>query len=144
MPRGWGALSVTSFHVRLPNQAEMGWRTLRSSGVAAVAFEWTLLAIWSLSVTSPLFNFGPEVSTGGREYFSQIQNQFIWDQFRTCGACAFWNGQMDGGYPAFVDPFSAMLHPTVVAASIVFGARDGAMIALIAAFFLAGIAQWWL
>jgi hypothetical protein len=135
---------VTSFHVRLPNQAEMGWRTLRSSGVAAVAFEWTLLAIWSLSVTSPLFNFGPEVSTGGREYFSQIQNQFIWDQFRTCGACAFWNGQMDGGYPAFVDPFSAMLHPTVVAASIVFGARDGAMIALIAAFFLAGIAQWWL
>jgi hypothetical protein len=144
MLRGQGTVSVTSFHVRLPYQPELVWRRLRSSGVATVALEWTVLALWSLSLTSPLFNFGPDVSTGGGEYFAQIQNQFIWDQFRTCGACAFWNGNVDGGYPAFADPFSAMLYPTVVTASIVFGARDGAMIAMIATFFLAGIAQWWL
>jgi hypothetical protein len=121
----------------------MTWRAARTSGAVSAVFELTLILVWSLTVTSVLFHFGP-ADRGNGEYYAQIQNQFVWNQLKTCGACVFWNGNIDGGYPAFVDPFSAALHPTVVVSSLIFGSLHGATVALIAAFFLAGVAQWWL
>ena len=80
----------------------------------------------------------------GREYLSAIQTHHIWTSFRACGACALWNGSMQGGSPAFVDPYGSMLHPLVVLLTLSFGVLYGAKLALVASFALAGLAQWWL
>jgi hypothetical protein len=55
-----------------------------------------------------------------------------------------WNGAERGGYPAFVDLHGSALHPLVVATTLVFGVVNGSKVALIIAFWLGGVAQWWM
>jgi hypothetical protein len=106
--------------------------------------ELLLLAIWTLTVTRSYLNLDANVSPSGMEYHTSIQSHFVWDRLQQCGLCALWNGNVQGGYPAFAEIHDAMLHPVVIVASLLFGAVNGAKIALVAIFFLAGFAQWWL
>jgi hypothetical protein len=106
--------------------------------------ELLLLALWTLSVARAYLTLDPTRNPTGREYFPAIQNNVLWERARDCGACAFWNGNARGGYPAFADPHNAALHPVVAATTLAFGALNGAKLALVAVFFLAGAGQWWL
>ena len=36
-----------------------------------------------------------------------IQPHYVWTLWKTCGACLFWNGFSNGGYPAFVELHAA-------------------------------------
>jgi hypothetical protein len=106
--------------------------------------ELIVIGVWALWVCRAYLDFGPDVLPGGREASSAIQTHHIWNWFKQCGLCAAWNGAERGGYPAFVDPHGSALHPLVMATTLTFGVVNGTKIALIVAFWMGGVAQWWL
>ena len=125
------------------NESTADSRSLKTRSVE-IGGEWLLIALWTLSVARGYLNLDPLMNPIGREYFTAVQNHFLWERLKECGQCAFWNGNSRGGYPAFADMHNAALHPVVVVASLTFCALSGAKIGLIAILFTAGIAQWWL
>ena len=110
----------------------------------AAAVELLVLAAWTVWFTGAYLDFNPEVVPMGREFGSTIQTHHLWENFKLCGSCAFWNGAARGGVPAFADVHGSMLHPVVIAATLIWGVVNGSKIALVFSFWLAGAAQWWL
>ncbi len=108
------------------------------------AVEIVVIIVWAIMITKPYLTFDPLLIPAGGEYLSAIQTHHIWENFQRCGVCALWNGSTRGGSPAFVDPHGSMLHPLVIAATLIWGTLNGSKIALSIAFLLAGLAQWWL
>ncbi len=106
--------------------------------------ELAILAGWTLWFGSAYMNFNPEMLPIGREFSSNIQTHYLWENVKTCGWCAFWNGSVKGGVPAFADVFGSMLHPLVAVTTLFFGVVNGSKVTLLASFWLAGLAQWWL
>ncbi|MDQ2999333.1 MAG: hypothetical protein M3R61_20055, partial [Chloroflexota bacterium] len=123
---------------------------IRSRPIPAVrswAFTWAELAIifvWTLVITSAYLDLDPMVVPIGGEYLSAIQSHHLWTRATECGWCALWNGNMRGGVPAFVDVYGAMLHPLVILTTLGWGDLNGAKLALVGAFLMGGLAQWWL
>jgi hypothetical protein len=108
------------------------------------ALELVILAVWALFIGKEYLNFNPWQIPAGNEFSSAIQAHHLWTRFQACGWCALWDGSERGGFPAFVDPLASALHPLVIATTLLFGVVNGAKIALIASFWIAGFAQWWL
>ncbi|CAA9270855.1 MAG: hypothetical protein AVDCRST_MAG77-3200 [uncultured Chloroflexi bacterium] len=108
------------------------------------ALELTLLAVWAGYVARPYLNLDTQWVPAGREYLSNIQTHHFWTRLLECGSCAFWNGSFRGGYPALADPHGSMLHPLVAITTLIWGVFTGSKVALVAALFMAGVAQWWL
>lgn len=106
--------------------------------------ELAVLLLWTLLFTRSYLNFDPQVVPRGREFEMSLQSHYMWEMLRECGTCAFWNGFSRGGAPATVDLYGAMLHPPVVITNLIWGVVNGTKLALIGAFFMAGVAQWWL
>jgi hypothetical protein len=106
--------------------------------------ELLILFVWALFIGQPYLNFDPHVIPEGREFGSAIQTHNLWIQFQKCGWCALWNGDGQGGYPAFVDTHGSMLHPIVMVATLLWGLLKGTKISLIIAFWIGGVAQWWI
>ncbi|MBI3973707.1 MAG: hypothetical protein HY332_20725 [Chloroflexi bacterium] len=103
-----------------------------------------MITVWTLVVTAPYLNFDPAAVPSGREYLSTIQHHHFWTWVKQCGPCAFWNGSVIGGVPALPDPYGSTLHPLVATTALVWGVPNGAKLALVGAFLMAGLAQWWL
>jgi hypothetical protein len=128
-------------------QEEVRGRTTKIDfvrGSLKTVFEWVLLAGWTIFLLQNYLTLDSAVSPEGREYFISIYAHLTWEDFKECGSCAMWYGHAKGGHPAFADPHESMLHPVVVVATLLLGTINGAKIALVALFFLGGIAQWWL
>ncbi len=113
--------------------------------------ELCLIGLWAMWVGREYLNLNPALWPGiglfSRtidEFSSAIQPHFVWSLLPRCGTCVLWNGSVNGGSPAFADVYGATLHPIVIVTTLLFGAINGAKITLIASFFLAGLAQWWL
>jgi hypothetical protein len=106
--------------------------------------ELLLVVLWALLVTRPYQNMDPTVVPVGNEYLSAIQTHHLWTHASTCGWCALWNGDVGGGAPAFADPYGSMLHPLVILTTLGWGVLNGSKLALIGAFIMGGLAQWWL
>jgi hypothetical protein len=81
---------------------------------------------------------------GGGEFGLAVRSNSIWVTFQKCGLCFLWNGSIRGGYPAFGELQSAILHPLVIFSTMIAGVANGAKITLIGSFFMAGFAQWWI
>ena len=109
-----------------------------------VGVELLIVVLWALLVTRPYQDMNPEVIPAGREYLSAIQTHHVWTNAVRCGWCALWNGSVAGGAPAFADPYGSMLHPLVIVTTLGWGVLNGAKLALVGAFILGGLAQWWL
>jgi hypothetical protein len=107
-------------------------------------FELLILAGWAVIVGLPYLIFDPHIIPAGREFGSAIQTHFIWTQVQKCGWCVLWNGNGQGGYPAFVDMHGSMLHPVVILTTLLWGVLKGAKISLVFAFWIGGVAQWWI
>jgi hypothetical protein len=103
-----------------------------------------LLVAWTLLVTRPYLNLDPNMIPAGGEYLSEIQGHNVWVSAGQCGLCVLWDGSSMGGHPAFVDIHGSVLHPLVVASTLALGLINGSKLALIGAFLMAGLAQWWL
>jgi len=100
--------------------------------------------LWTLWLARPYLDLDPAVVPNGREYLSAIQANMLWVELGACGACATWYGHVSGGLPALADPLSSALHPLVMATTVGWGITGGAKLAMIGAFFMGGLAQWWL
>lgn len=106
--------------------------------------EISAILIFSLFITSAYLDFDPNVIPAGREYPPSVQPYYIWTHFRQCGTCIMWNGMVKGGVPSFAEIHAAVLHPLPVLATLLFGMPSGMKLTLAGAFFMAGLAQWWL
>ena len=121
------------------------WARIRPKGSwLLTAAELVVLALWTLLFARPYLDLNPDVVPLGREYLSNIQTHFLWSRVASCGWCAVWNGSFRGGYPALADPHGSMLHPLVMVATLGWGVAGGAKLAMAGAFFMGGLAQWWL
>ena len=118
--------------------------TSRFGRIPGAWLELLILAAWTIWVTGAYLDFNPEVVPAGREFGSTIQTHHLWENVKACGWCGFWNGSARGGVPAFADVHGSMLHPVVIAATLIWGVVNGSKAALVISFWLAGFAQWWL
>ncbi len=109
-----------------------------------VYLEIGLIVLWSVFVGIEFLDPNPYRTAPGREWGMSTHTHYLWINFLKCGACAFWNGSVNGGYPAFTELHGSVLHPIVMLTTWIFGVLNGAKIALVAAIAVAGIAQWWL
>ena len=108
------------------------------------AVELALIALWVLVVGHAYLDMNPRMFPTGIEFGSTVQANFFWIQIQKCGLCAAWNGFENGGYPLFADLQGSMLHPIVAVTTLIWGVVNGAKATLLASFFLAGVAQWWI
>ncbi len=123
-----------------PLRAVARWS--RDPTCRAAILELVLIAAWALWVGRAYLDFNVNMVPAGREYGSVVQSHHVWTRFRDCGWCALWNGSERGGAPAFVDVYGSMLHPLVALTTLAFGVVNGSKVALIAALWTAGLAQW--
>ncbi|HEX9372600.1 MAG TPA: hypothetical protein VF897_16430, partial [Roseiflexaceae bacterium] len=121
----------------------LGWAALRA-WLSDAGAELLVIVLWTLLIAAPYANLSPRTAPRGIEYYILIQSNHVWTRFEQCGWCALWNGSVRGGAPAFVDPHASLLHPLVIVTTLLFGVIVGSKVALVCAFFLAGLAQWWL
>jgi hypothetical protein len=111
---------------------------------ALMGIELAVIIVWTLLITIHYLDLDPMVVPTGGEYLSAIQSHNLWLRATECGWCALWNGNMRGGAPAFVDVYGGMLHPLVILATLGWGVLNGTKLALVGAFLMGGLAQWWL
>jgi len=109
-----------------------------------VFLEIGLIVLWALIVGKDYLNANPHLVVHGKEWGMSIHTHYLWINFLKCGTCAFWNGSINGGYPAFTELHGSPLHPMVMMATLIFGVIRGAELTIVGAFAIAGIAQWWL
>ncbi len=111
-----------------------------------VWFEIVAIVAWAIWVGRGYLDFDAALMPQGtwNEFGMAIQPHSIWTQLTTCGPCVFWNGAVNGGYPAFVDLHGAQLHPLVILTTLIWGTTIGAKVAIVASLAIAGIGQWWL
>jgi hypothetical protein len=114
------------------------------TSLAPIVAELLVVTMWTAAVTRPYLNLDPSLVPSGREYLSVIPAHHFWTRLKECGACAMWDGTVQGGSPALADLFGSTLHPLVVISTLGWGVTNGARLALAGAFLMAGLAQWWL
>jgi hypothetical protein len=102
------------------------------------------LGLWSLWVGRNYLNFDPSVWPAGGEWGSHLVPFYFWVRLRECGLCALWNGDIGGGMPSLGSWFGGTLHPLAAVFTLLFGVTNGIKLAMIAAFWLASVAQWWM
>jgi hypothetical protein len=120
------------------------WERLFAWSTALTLIEWLVILAWTVNFTRPYLNLDLDAIPLGREYLSVIQAHHFWTRVQACGWCALWNGAALGGAPAVPDPFSSTFHPLVMLPALGWGVLNGSKLTLVAAFALAGFAQWWL
>ncbi len=103
-----------------------------------------IVLVFALLFCRPYLNFSQQEVPIGREFLSNIQMHHVWNYLKECGACALWYGNVAGGFPAFVDTQTSVLHPLVIFGTFAFGVLNGAKFTLVATFALAGIGHLWL
>jgi hypothetical protein len=142
-----GQKGPTAGRVGFVSRAAAAMRTAQSSLAVTGLWPWaeaTIIMLWALFITRAYLDLNPLVVPTGLEYLSVIQSHHLWTWVQECGACALWNGGQQGGAPALVELHGSPLHPLVALTTVLFGVLNGSKVALVAAFALAGLAQWWL
>ena len=131
-------------HLKMPAWQAPRWRQPTSSSAWWTLGEIGLIVLWALFTGRRFLDFSPQVWIYGSDYPLHLQNLFIWETFRECGMCVFWNGTVNGGAPAFADLFGGLMHPLVILATLLWGVINGSKVILVGSFAMAGLGQWWL
>ncbi len=121
-------------------RAGLSWPRVAWSSLAELG----LISAWAAWVGRSYLNLNPTAWPWGNEFPMGIQSHYAWALLKRCGSCALWNGLVNGGAPAFVDLHGAVLHPLVIASTLLWGPINGAKITLVGSLAMAGLAQWWL
>ena len=106
--------------------------------------EWAAILLLAVWFTRDFANLDSNSWPLGGDYPLTIEPHYIWPYLGRCGACVLWNGLINGGYPSFAEAHAGLLHPLVVIPTLLWGVVNGSKVTLIASFFMAGVAQWWL
>ncbi len=121
------------------------WRTGNHWQRGLLFAEPLLLGVWALWIgRGYLLDFDKTIWPMGREFGVQVYSHHFWLNLLDCGACALWNGAINGGAPALADPFGSAFHPVVMLATLLFGVVNGVKVTIILSIWMAGIAQWWI
>jgi len=107
-----------------------------------IYIEIILLGIWAIWVGREYLNFDPHMWPIGREFGIQVISHNFWNQLLECGSCAFWNGSINGGFPAMADTFGSAYHPLIMISTLLFGIVNGVKVATILILWIMGISQW--
>lgn len=124
---------------RLAVRAASAIRQPREWGKTA---EVAIIILWGHWLGLPFLDYRETYWPLGREFGFQLQSHHLWEWLRECGLCALWNGGINGGYPAFAEPYGAPLHPVIALTTLGWGTVVGAKLTVVLSFCLAGIAQW--
>lgn len=100
-----------------------------------------LAALW---IGRKYLNFDPNTVVEGGEYFLTTLSHHVWLLLKECGPCIFWNGQINGGYPAFTELLGAPLHPLVIFTTSLLGVINGSKVVVLLSILMIGLGQWWL
>lgn len=103
-----------------------------------------VIGLWALWVGRNYLNLNPSIWPEGGEWGSHLVPYYFWPHLRECGMCALWSGDIGGGMPALGTWFGSTLHPLAAIFALLFGVTNGIKLAMVAAFWLAGVAQWWM
>jgi hypothetical protein len=120
--------------------AKQVWPRIRWQTLAELA----AIAAWACWIGRAYLDFNRYTWPAGGEFGTQAQTHHLWTQALRCGACALWNGGINGGAPALADLFGSMLHPLVMLTTLLWGVVAGAKVAVIVSLALGGVAQWWI
>ncbi len=134
------AVQVPFPRARRALDAGRAWVAANASALIDLA----AIGLWAAWLGRAFLDLDPRLIPAGREFSSAVQSHHLWTQLARCGWCALWNGSVRGGAPAFVDVHGSLLHPLVALTTLLWGVIPGAKLALVAAFWAAGAAQWWL
>ncbi|CAN5886605.1 hypothetical protein BH24CHL4_BH24CHL4_08100 [soil metagenome] len=128
----------------------MLWSVMRSMRLT-IADRWVwllievlVIAAWASFVGWEYLEFSESIVPAGRDFFNNVQGNHTWQHLKDCGLCALWNGDVNGGAPAFADPQSAVWHPFTVVTTLLLGVINGVKVAIVLSLFAAGVGQLWL
>ncbi len=112
--------------------------------IARNALELLPLTLLSLFMAAPyLMNFQTDYFPNGYEFDLVTVTHFIWNYLLECGSCVFWNGVLNGGMPAFAEVHGAVLHPLVIATTVLWGVINGSKVIILVSLIMSGVATWW-
>jgi hypothetical protein len=106
--------------------------------------EFTTIILIALWLGRAYLDFDPNKVVEGGEFFLPTLSHFAWKLLPKCGACVFWNGYINGGYPAFTELLGAFLHPLVFITTLLFGVINGSKVIILVCIATIGLGQWWL
>lgn len=106
--------------------------------------EWALIIGWAVWIGRKYIETDPRIWPWGAEFPMVVLPNYIWTLLTYCGDCIFWNGFINGGYPAFAETHGSPLHPLTILTTLLQGPINGVKTNLILHLALAGFAQWWL
>jgi hypothetical protein len=109
-----------------------------------IFIEILLLTLWGIWVARVFIDFDPTVWPAGGEWGMSLQPYHFWENLRECGACALWNGGINGGRPALADFFGSLLHPLASIPIFLLGVSNGMKIAMVLACIAIALGQWWI
>lgn len=106
--------------------------------------EFTTIILIALWLGRAYLDFDSNKIVEGGEFFLPTLSHFAWNLLPKCGTCVFWNGYINGGYPAFSELLGAFLHPLVFMTTLLFGVINGSKIIVLVSMATIGLGQWWL
>jgi hypothetical protein len=139
-PPGDSPPFLTSLRTFTRNLIRRSRATVRWGLLAEVV----LILVWAAWVGRPFLDFDPFAWPSGIEFGFQFQSHHFWNQLRSCGLCALWNGTINGGHPALAESYGSPLHPLVMITTLLWGTIVGGKVTVVTALALAGLAQWWI
>ncbi|GIV63434.1 MAG: hypothetical protein KatS3mg045_0773 [Bellilinea sp.] len=102
-------------------------------------WEWAVIIGWAIWVGRSYLDTNPRVWPWGAEFPMVVLPNYIWSLLAQCGDCIFWNGYINGGYPAFAELHGAPLHPFTILTTLLQGPINGVKTNLILHLALAGL-----
>jgi hypothetical protein len=120
--------------------ARQWWRVLPR----ATLLELAAIVVWAAWVGRIYLTLDTMRWLPGGDWALNLEGYFPWTWFSQCGLCVLWNGSINGGSPAFVELVAAVLHPVWIVSILLYGVVNASKVAVVAAFVMAGWAQWWL
>lgn len=113
-----------------------------------IGAELLIVLLATLMFAKPYLNLDtciiPDATRGGNEFLTVIPSHHFWKQLEQCGWCSLWDGSIQGGIPALANPYTSMLHPIVALPTLIWDVRNASKIAIVLAFAMGGLAQWWI
>ncbi len=129
--------------MKIINFVQQKFLLLLKTSILVNILELTPVLFLTSFMTAPYMDFRPLYYPVGYEFHVSTVSHYLWTYLPECGNCVLWNGTVNGGMPAFGELLGAVLHPLVIATTLVWGVIDGTKVLLFLSLLMSGFAIWW-